>query len=292
VVATDSAGNVTERRRSFTFMPDEAAAVAFDPGIPSLGPRQFVTDQDVISLAGTAAPDAQILISAPDGTARASAYTDAEGKFRINVPLRQPDEELDLKVVATSGFTTEDHFTVSIDQLGPEIALESPPPTVTAIEWLPLRGVARGAVEVLLDGRPIRIVDDSFDETVTLRAGANQIEMVATDLVGNVRVERWDVALDQEPPALLGHSLSSNQASPGQPFVIEVEASDASGLTQAAPFTVRIGQTTYSDFLRLNPATGSYRTTVVPPQGASGRLALVDVELEDYAGNKQRYTFK
>jgi hypothetical protein len=266
--------------------------VVFDPDMPSLGPRHFVTDQDVISLAGNAAPDAQILIRAADGTARASAYTDAEGRFRINVPVREQEEELDLQVVATSGFATEDRFTVSIDQEGPQIELDEPPPSVTAIEWLPLRGFARGAVEVLLNGRPIGIRDDSFDEAVTLVAGANAIEMVATDLVGNVRVERWDVSLDQEPPTLLGHRLSSDQAAPGQPFVIEVEASDASGLKQAAPFTVQIGRASHSDFLRLNPATGSYRATVVPPQGASGRLALIDLELEDYAGNRQRYTFE
>jgi hypothetical protein len=30
----------------------------------------------------------------------------------------------------------------------------------------------------------------------------------------------------------------------------------------------------------------------VPPQGAGGRLALTDLELEDYAGNRQRYTFE
>ena len=124
--ATDTAGNVTERRRSFTFMPDEAAAVVFDPGIPSLGPRQFVTDKDVISLAGTTAPDAQILVRTPDGAARASAYTDAEGKFGINVPVQAPEERLDLQVISTSGFVTEDHFTVSIDQEGPEITLEEP----------------------------------------------------------------------------------------------------------------------------------------------------------------------
>jgi len=264
----------------------------FDPTIPSLGPRQFITDQDVISLAGSAAPDAQILMLAPDGSERASAYTDGEGRFRINVPVREPNEDFDLQVVATSGFVTKDHFSVSIDQEGPAIELDEPPPPVTAVEWLPLRGFAHGAAEVLLNGRPIKLLDDSFDEIVTLRTGTNTIELVATDLVGNVRVERWDVSLDQEPPVLLGHSLSSQQAGAGQPFVIEVKASDASGLKQAAPFTVQIGGTTYSDFLRLNRTSDSYRTTVVPPQGATGKLALTDVELEDYAGNKQRYTFK
>ncbi len=292
LAATDPAGNQTERRRAFVFMPDEAAAVAFDPGIPSLGPRHFVTAQEVISLAGTAAPDAQILVRAADGATRASAYTDGDGRFRVNVPLRQPDEEFGLQVVTTSGFATDARFAASIDHEAPAIELDEPPPHVTAIEWLPLRGFARGAAVVLLNGRPIRIADDRFDETVTLAAGANRIEMVATDLVGNVRVERWDVALDQEPPALLGHSLSDDQASPGGRFVVEVSASDASGLKQAAPFTVRIGNTTYSDFLRLNPASNSYRATVVAPQGAGGSLALTEVELEDYAGNRQRYSFK
>ncbi len=292
LAATDTAGNVTERRRSFTFMPDQASAVVFDPNIPSLGPRRFLTDQDVISLAGSAAPDAQILVRGPDGTQRASAYTDDQGRFRLNVPLRAPSEDFDLQVVTTSGFTIEDQFAVSIDQEGPEITLDEPPPLVTAVEWLPWRGVASGAFEVLLDGRPIKLVDDRFDETLTLQTGANQIEMVATDRVGNVRVERWDVSLDQEPPELLDHHLSSATANPGQPFVVEVKARDASGLKQAAPFTVRIGGTTYSDFLRLNQGTDSYRATVVPPQGASGRLELTEVELEDYAGNTQRYTFK
>jgi FecR protein len=292
VAAADPAGNLTERRRAFVFMPDEAAAVAFDPDIPSLGPRQFVTDQEVISLAGTAAPNAQILVRAPDGATRASAYTDGDGRFRINVPLRQPDEEFELQVVTTSGFATDERFAVAIDEEAPTIELDELPPHVTAIEWLPLRGFARGAAVALLNGRPISIVDDRFDETVTLVAGANQIEMVATDLVGNVRVERWDVALDQEPPVLLGHRLSDDQARPGEPFVVEVTASDASGLKQAAPFTVRIGGATHSDFLRLNPASNSYRATVVVPQGASGRLALTEVELEDYAGNTQRYSFK
>jgi hypothetical protein len=290
--ATDTAGNITERRRSFVFMPDEASAVAFDPDIPTLGPRRFLTDQDVISLAGSAAPNAQVLIRAPDGSQRASAYTDGDGRFRLNVPLRAPTEEFDVQVVAASGFMTEDRFTVSIDQEGPGIELDVLPPPVTAVEWLPWRGMVHGAAQVLLNGRPIKMLDDSFDETLTLRTGANEIEMIATDLVGNVRVERWDVALDQEPPELLDHRLSRERAGPGEPVVIEVMARDASGLKQAAPFTLQIGGTTYSDFLRFNQATDSYRTTIVAPQGANGRLALKDVELEDYAGNKQRYSFK
>jgi hypothetical protein len=292
VEATDAAGNVTQRKRSFIFMPDQTAAVVFDAGIPHTGPRDFVTDQDVISLAGSAAPDAQILIRAPDGTQRASAYTGPDGRFRINVPLREQAEAFDLQVVAASGFVTADRFAVAIDQQGPEIDLDELPPIVTSVEWLPLRGFVHGGADVRLNGRLVKLLDDSFDETVTLRSGANEIEMVATDLVGNVRVERWEVALDQEPPVLLGHSLSPDQVSPGAPFTIEVKATDPSGMKQAAQFTVQIGATPYSDFLRFNAASDSYRGTFVPPQGAGGKLRLTDLEIEDYAGNRQRYSFK
>ncbi len=37
---------------------------------------------------------------------------------------------------------------------------------------------------------------------MTLKPGANQIELVASDLVGNVGVEKLEILLDQEPPQL------------------------------------------------------------------------------------------
>ncbi|HET6519195.1 MAG TPA: hypothetical protein VFG47_05180, partial [Geminicoccaceae bacterium] len=130
------------------------------------------------------------------------------------------------------------------------------------------------------------------DETVTLHPGANEIEMVATDLVGNVRVERWQVVLDQEPPLLVRQSLSRERVAAGEPVTVEVVASDASGLKKAAPFTVEIGSTAYTGFLEVNRSGGSYRATVIPPRGAEGRVRLTEVELEDYAGTRKRYTFK
>ena len=62
-------------------------------------------------------------------------------------------------------------------------------------------------------------------------------------------------------------------------------------MKQAAPFTLRVGDATLSDFLRFNPSSESYRSTLVVPEGMQGPVALKDVELEDYAGNRQRYTF-
>ena len=60
--ATDHAGNVTERSRSFVFMPDERAAVIFDDALPRLGPQHFVTARDVMSITGRTSANAQVLV--------------------------------------------------------------------------------------------------------------------------------------------------------------------------------------------------------------------------------------
>jgi hypothetical protein len=290
--ATDHAGNVTERSRSFVFMPDERAAVIFDDALPRLGPQHFVTARDVMSITGRTSADAQILIRSADGAARASAYANGEGRFGVNVPMRAATEAFDLQVIAPSGFASEDRFEITVDQTPPRIEFETPPPAVTAIEWLPLRGRVDGGVKLLVDGQPSELIEGAFDQTVTLQEGANKIELVASDLVGNVSVEKLEIFLDQQPPELVRESLSPDQASGGDAVTVEVVASDASGMKQAAAFSLQVGDRSLADFLRFNRASQSYRSTIVLPKDMSGKVELRDVELEDYAGNKKRYTFR
>ncbi len=292
VKATDHAGNVTKRSRSFVFMPDERAAVVFDDALPRLGPQHFVTARDVMSITGRTSPNAQILIRSADGAGRASAYANGEGRFGVNVPMRAADEAFDLQVIAPSGFASEDRFEITVDQTPPRIEFEMPPPAVTAIEWLPLNGRVEGGVELLVDGQPAQLVEEEFDHTITLQQGANKIELVASDLVGNVSVEKLEIFLDQQPPELVRRSLSADRASGGDAVTVEVVASDASGMKQAAAFSLRVGDHSLSDFLRFNRASQSYRSTIVLPKDMNGKIELSDVELEDYAGNKKRYTFR
>jgi hypothetical protein len=288
--AKDSAGNVTERERSFVFAPDESAIVVFDEGIPRLGPRHFLTSRDVISLAGRTRPNAQVLIRTEKGEEHAAAYTDNNGHFGVNVPLRQPSEKFDLAVVERSGLTHEERFEVTVDQEAPEIALDSPPPSVTAVEWLPLKGRADGAITLSVNGQPTELDDDRFEFTVRLQEGPNSVEIMATDRVGNAGTLKLNVNLDQTPPTLVGHDVSKQRTSGGEPITVTVTANDVSGLKKVARFTLRIGSKEYTDYLDLIQENKTYQAVLNPPQEAVGAISLKNIELEDYAGNRAQFT--
>ena len=164
-----------------------------------------------------------------------------------------------MQVIAPSGFASEDRFEITVDQTPPRIEFEAPPPGVTAIEWLPLRGRVDGGVKLLVDGQPAELIEEEFDQTITLQQGANQIELVASDLVGNVSVEKLEIFLDQKPPELVRQSVSPDQASGGDAVTVEVVASDDSGMKQAAGFSLQVGDRSLADFLRsIEPAELSH----------------------------------
>lgn len=289
LAATDAAGNLTERARSFRYEPDARATLRFDDAIPRLGPGRFVTGRDVISLAGATDVGARLLVRAADGAMRATTHADDTGRFALNLPLVAAEEAFTVEVVQPSGFSSREQLAVVQKRDPPVVSLEEPPPAVTAVERLPLRGRAEGARGLTVNGRPARLIGDAFDETVTLRQGENTIELVATDIVGNVRVERFEVGLDQNPPELVGYRVTPPQARAGEPVWIEVTARDASGLRKAAPFRLRVGDREIADFLELG-AGGAYHASLPLPAGAAGRVRLLEVEVEDYAGNKARFT--
>ncbi len=288
--ATDTAGNVTERARSFVYAPDRPALVEFDAGIPHLGPDQFVTSGDAISLTGRSDPGARLVVGIEKAPPLASTFADEKGRFTLSVPVSDPSQAMTIKVTQVSGASGSSDFSVIQDREPPTITLETAPPTVTATEWLVLRGRAEGATSLTVDGKPTELSNETFDTTLTLQSGRNQVELIAVDLVGNRRVDSFDVILDQDPPQLVSLEVTPRDLKPGQPLLIALTAKDASGLRKVAPIRLRVGSTDIQDLLVLEGGTGTYRKVLLLPPTVAGRVTVRDVEVEDYAGNKARLT--
>lgn len=292
VVAIDPAGNESRHERNFEFMPDRQSVVAFDPSILTIGPRHFLTAEDVISIGGITTPNSQIRIQTAAGAVRASAATDGGGRFRVNVPLQAAEERLAIAVAAPSGFTTTESFAVSVDKTPPDIVLDEIPVRLTAEPRFLLKGRTEPGARLTLNGREIVNRNGRFEETLELATGDNVIELVAADPAGNVRVEKWTVKLDRDPPMLISARLTPRTVGGRPTLSIEVEAEDASGLAKVAPFKVAAGTQNFSGFLRYNRAAKRYEGTLVVPAEVVALAALREVELQDDAGNKKTFEIR
>lgn len=291
ISAVDTAGNRTERTRAFVHTPAGKAAVVYDAGLPRIGPLHFVTNRSPLTLSGTTEANARIGVRSSTGPLRASAFSDAKGRFVLTVPLAGEREDLALSVTASNGVVTEDGFQASVDREAPRIKADTEPPPVTGTEWLTLSGTVEPDAQLTLNGKEIANTGGRFEERVELVSGANRIEMQATDHVGNTGIERWQVSLDQDPPELAGQRVEPKQVEKGGRLTVEVTARDKSGLRQAAQVTLAVGGEVFTDYLRLSEASGVYRGTLTLPAGARGVAVLKDVLLEDYVGNSRRYRF-
>jgi hypothetical protein len=291
VTATDAAGNVTIDERRFVYMPDEDSVVAYDPAIPRIAPTHFLSNGDILSLAGTTTTDSAIEIRSGE-TVRAAAVSDASGVFRINVPLASDEENFTFAVIAPSGFTTREDFAVTVDRDAPEVVLDPPLPWLTAEETLRVAGETYATARLTLNGEDVAIADGRFDASLTLAPGENLIELIATDPAGNVRVEKAVVRLDRDPPSLVSADSRPSTGGGQAVLAIEVVARDASGLAKAAPFVVVAGENSYEGYLRYNKAAKRYRGTVVVPEADLAAAHLARIELEDDAGNRQVFEFQ
>jgi hypothetical protein len=288
LVATDPAGNETRRERTFTFTPDEASVVAFDAGVKAIAPRHFVTNNDVLSLSGRTTANANIEVR--DGAAvRASAIADSGGIFRLNVPVSGEGGKLAFAVIAPSGFTTIEEFEVTADRTPPEITLDEFLPQLTSEKDLRVAGTTEAGATLVLNGKPVALTDGRFEATVALAPGDNIIELTATDVAGNVTVDKSNVKLDADPPVLVSSTMAIGTNGGAPALTVEVIASDASGLAKAAPVTVIAGAKTFTGYLRYNRSAKAYQGTMQVPAEDIALARLSRIELEDDAGNRKAF---
>jgi hypothetical protein len=220
-----------------------------------------------------------------DGAIAVQTRAAADGGFGFTVPASDAGAAYAIEVVAPGGDVEGRlEFVAVRDAVPPAVQLDAPLPRATAVAWLELGGAAGDAATVTINGTAAEVADGRFAATVALAPGANAVEIVATDLAGNVGTTRLETVLDTEPPAIASAEARRPGGASG-PIEIVVEAADASGLRQAAPFILSVGGVERRGFLRCDAAAGTCRETL---PAEPGELRLIEVAVEDYAGNVAR----
>ena len=283
VTATDPAGNVSTRRLSVVYRPAAEVEIALSDGIPRVGDA-LVSRADELTVSGatTGAPGADVVVRDEAGAEVLRTRLGADGGLGFTVPVETAARAYRIEVLSPKGAVEGAlEFTALSDQVPPEIALDLPPPRATGEDRVQIKGRAKDAVRLELDGTELPLSDGRFDFTVTLKPGQNAFELAASDAVGNVAVMPLRTLHDIDPPEVRRVELGRSEG-PGGPIEIVAEAGDASGLRQAAPFVIAIDGREVEGFLRCDSTAGICRASLPPEPGA---LELIELIIEDYAGN-------
>lgn len=282
--AIDPAGNQSEKTILVVYRPDERVTISLDTGMAQ-DKDAYVsrTDTLLISASSSANEGSDVVLKSDAGQTVARAKVLANGKILISAAATETPTIYHLDVLAPDG-TAEG--TVSLtslrDSAPPDLKLSAPLPLATTDESLLISGVAKDARTLVLDGAPVPLVEGAFSISVELEHGKNFFDLQATDAAGNVSVLSLQTLYDIDPPEIISAEIRRSDGQDG-PIEIVVQASDASGLRQAAPFLVMIGDRERDGFLRCDTTSGMCRATL---PAEPGELELVEVVIEDYAGNE------
>lgn len=280
--AVDPAGNESVTAHSVIYRPTAQVQISFAPTLPRVGAALATRSDDLaVFAASNAAEGADVLVQA-GSTEVLRSVVGAEGAIAFSVPATDQPTAYTLVVLGPTGLIEgRAEFEAVRDQTPPVVKLDSPLPRATDTDAVTLSGQAMGAISMFVNGADVPLTDGRFAVELALQSGLNDFDVIATDAVGNVAASRLQTLYDIDPPDVQSVNLS-RPGGVGSAIELVVVATDASGLRQAAPYLLQVGENEREGFLRCDTATGTCRASLPPEPGA---LRLIEVVIEDYAGN-------
>ena len=299
VKAIDRAGNITELKRSVTFLPDHKIDLTFDrfygsvygPVLHQIMPGHFIVSQRSISLVGKTNPNCSISVTSPGTAAPARATADSNGRFQVNLNLTGRRQMFTVKIASPSGVERHASLNIEIDDKAPTIKIDEKIPSATRQKRLSIKGRVEDAERFDLNKNQISLQNGQFSTEIDLKPGLNRLSFSASDIVGNVaRIEK-EVLFDPDPPRLLKYEIFLGKGEDKNQASVIVKAQDSTGLIKTAPFTVQVGKQSHTGHMILSGSKGRYIGSFSIPEGGGHIIKFKSVTLSDYLGNSKEYRF-
>ncbi|MEO0938491.1 MAG: FecR domain-containing protein [Pseudomonadota bacterium] len=281
--AVDLAGNRSDAAQAVIYRPQVDVTITLAPTIPRVGDALASrTTELTLSAASSAAPGARVEVRGAGGALAAETVVGPAGDISFTLPASTEPATYEITVLSPTG-AVEGRAPVTVirDQTPPTLTLDAPLPNAIDLDEVVLSGDAGDANTLTLNGTDVPLSGGRFQVTLRLEPGENSFDLIASDIVGNVAATRLATLYDIDPPEILSADARRPSGASG-PIVIEAEATDASGLRQAASYVIEIGGTEREGWLRCDNATGLC-TATLPAE--AGDLRLIEIVIEDYAGN-------
>jgi len=165
----------------------------------------LITNETEVSVEGTASPTTSVKLL-NNGEEVSTVEVDNDGSFAIPAELTEGDNEFVAVTILDGEEVMESEpVAVILDTEAPELTIDNPEDgDKTNRETVTVEGtVADENLDfVEVNGERADVTDGSYAKRILLDEGANEIEVVATDLAGNTAVESVTLNVDYTAPEI------------------------------------------------------------------------------------------
>ncbi len=291
LTAVDAAGNVSELRRVFEYVPERPLFFKVAESAPRDAAGGLIALGRYYPLKGETLPLSRVVVEDGDRRSLASGRADAQGKVFLNLDLPEAGTCCELRVESPGGKQVAESLNFVVNEELPEVTFDIEPPHYTREARWTLKGKAARTAELILNGTPVALEEGRFAVPLELEEGANPLEFVARDAWGNRIGFRRAIFVDREAPRLIASKLERNPLGPRTQWRIELQAEDHGPLRRAAPFVLTAGGFSFSGLLRLDGDGRHYRGVVETPPQHEGQPVAGVATLSDTLGNGLEVAF-
>jgi hypothetical protein len=225
-------------------------------------------------------PTVSLTATSPSGLAVSIYYrVNAGSDTQYSSPIQLPEGSVTLSYYARDTQGNQEQvrqLTFKIDTTAPQVTITTPlEGSATGNANIAVTGRTEAGSSVVINNIPATTqATGDFTGPVTLHEGSNAIQVVATDIAGNVGQTRVNVTLDTKPPVL-------TTTSPKIYSTVMTQQVTVSGKTEAGA-TVMVGGA------KVNVAAdGSFSILYMFPKEG---LNVIEVSSTDAAGNVAKAT--
>ncbi|WP_461182452.1 S8 family serine peptidase [Virgibacillus kimchii] len=265
-----------------------------DPVITSPS-ADFITTETDISIEGTASPETTIQLLNNEEEVD-SAVVDEDGTFEFQTALSEGENDYRVVSIVEGESTKQSEpVTVTLDTEAPELTIASPEDgEMTNRETATVEGTVWDANldTVTVNGQETAVTDGAFSHRILLDEGENVIEVVATDLAGNIMEETITIYAKYTAPEIMNLTPTEDQhLETGQSVKIEFESEP--GLRTSfmihmplTDFGMQMANATELPMMETTP--GNYVGYYTVPRSTYADGAVIEVKAIDEFRNETR----
>lgn len=286
--AEDKAGNISELSRKVKFVANDKIEINFDENIPKMNDK-FISNGTTLVLSGKTKSNASIVFTIEGEKNSFSTFSNAQGIFSINLPVKNEERSVEVLVTTNAGYKFSTQIKIMLYDKFPNIVITEEPPAFTKNEAVVIKGKLQNTKSGTLNEVPLQMTNNEFAVSLKLNEGANEVWIYAVDEFNNVAKIFRKIVRDTQPPKLISQKINMGGTQGNETFSLTIAASDESSLKNICRVNVLIGSDIRSFQVKLNDVTKNYERTFNVQLKTGEKVILKSILLEDYLGNYKDY---